>query len=56
MFLMVVELCVVVGFLSLSQTVGLTQFLEIPLQKGRKKRELETLGSFQLAGRRRWWQ
>lgn len=46
MFLMVVQLCVVGFFLSLSQTVDLTQFLEIPLQKGRRTRELEILGSF----------
>lgn len=43
-------------FLSLSQTVDLTQFLEIPLWEGRRTREVEILISFQLAGRRRWWQ
>lgn len=43
-------------FLSLSQTVDLTQFLKIPLQEGRRTRELEILVSFQLAGRRRWRQ
>jgi len=40
----------------LSQTLDLTQFFEIPLYEGRRTRELETLGSFQPARRRRWWQ